>query len=57
MPDSAQRNAQGKARDIVAKNVGLRSGHEVDRAIKKHKTSYYNSVFLEEKIQQSSIWQ
>lgn len=25
---------KGKARDIVAKNVGLRSGHEVDRAIK-----------------------
>lgn len=34
VPDSAHRKEQGKARDIVAKNVGLRSGHEVDRAIK-----------------------
>lgn len=36
MPDSAQgfsEGMKGKARDIVAKNVGLRSGHEVDRAI------------------------
>lgn len=34
MPVSAQRDEQGKARDIVAKKVGLKSGHEVDRAIK-----------------------
>ena len=36
VPDSAQglkEEKKGKARDIVAKNVGLRSGHEVDRAI------------------------
>lgn len=36
VPDSAQgfsEGTKGKARDIVAKNVGLRSGHEVDRAI------------------------
>lgn len=33
VPDSAHPSEKGKARDIVAKNVGLRSGHEVDRAI------------------------
>jgi len=37
VPDSARpilsNQNVGKARDIVAKNVGLRSGHEVDRAI------------------------
>lgn len=36
VPDSAQgleEEKKGKARDIVAKKVGLRSGHEVDRAI------------------------
>lgn len=37
VPDSAhpivEKDNTGKARDIVAKNVGLRSGHEVDRAI------------------------
>lgn len=36
MPNSAQSiegKDYGKARDKVAKNVGLRSGHEVDRAI------------------------
>lgn len=36
VPESAQglsEGTKGKARDIVAKNVGLRSGHEVDRAI------------------------
>ncbi len=32
-PNSAERKT-GEARNIVAKNVGLRSGHEVDRAIK-----------------------
>ena len=32
-PNLAERSKQGEARDIVAKNVGLRSGHEVDRAI------------------------
>jgi len=36
VPDSAHAilKKQGKARDAVAKNVGFRSGHEVDRAIK-----------------------
>lgn len=36
VPDSAQGlegEKKGKARDFVAKKVGLRSGHEVDRAI------------------------
>lgn len=37
VPDSARpigdKDNTGKARDIVAQNVGLRSGHEVDRAI------------------------
>lgn len=33
VPNSAHQNSKGKSRDIVAKNVGLRSGHEVDRAI------------------------
>lgn len=33
VPNSAHQDSQGKSRDIVAKNVGLRSGHEVDRAI------------------------
>lgn len=33
VPNSAQVENQGRARDKVAKNVGLRSGHEVDRAI------------------------
>lgn len=33
VPDSAHQDNQGKSRDIVAKNVGLSSGHEVDRAI------------------------
>jgi ParB family chromosome partitioning protein len=36
MPDSApglEGEKKGKARDFVAKKVGLRSGHEVDRAI------------------------
>lgn len=33
VPDSAHPSEKGKARDIVAQNVGLRSGHEVDRAI------------------------
>lgn len=33
VPNSAHQDNQGKSRDIVAKNVGLRSGHEVDRAI------------------------
>jgi len=32
-PNSAEQVKKGEARDIVAKNVGLRSGHEVDRAI------------------------
>lgn len=32
-PDSAEGSKKGEARNIVAKNVGLRSGHEVDRAI------------------------
>lgn len=32
-PDSAEGCKKGEARNIVAKNVGLRSGHEVDRAI------------------------
>lgn len=37
VPNSAhllEEKKQGKARDTVAKNVGFRSGHEVDRAIK-----------------------
>lgn len=34
VPNSAQPSKNGKARDAVAKNVGFRSGHEVDRAIK-----------------------
>ena len=35
VPNSAQCiNKQNRARDAVAKNVGFRSGHEVDRAIK-----------------------
>ncbi len=37
MPVSAhalEQLEQGKSRDITAKKVGLRSGHEVDRAIK-----------------------
>ena len=33
-PNSAERSNKGEARNIVAKNVGFRSGHEVDRAIK-----------------------
>lgn len=33
VPNSAHQSGKGKSRDIVAKNVGLRSGHEVDRAI------------------------
>lgn len=33
VPNSAHQDNQGKSRDIVAQNVGLRSGHEVDRAI------------------------
>lgn len=33
VPNSAHQDNQGKARDFVAKKVGLRSGHEVDRAI------------------------
>lgn len=36
MPVSAhaiEQIEQGKSRDITAKKVGLRSGHEVDRAI------------------------
>lgn len=32
-PDSAEGDKKGEARNIVAKKVGLRSGHEVDRAI------------------------
>ena len=32
-PDSAEQVKKGEARDFVAKKVGLRSGHEVDRAI------------------------
>lgn len=32
-PNSAEQVKKGEARDIVAENVGLRSGHEVDRAI------------------------
>lgn len=37
MPNSAhglEQLEQGKSRDIVAKKVGFRSGHEVDRAVK-----------------------
>lgn len=37
VPDSAQpikEDEKGKARDTVAKKVGLKSGHEVDRAIR-----------------------
>ena len=33
-PNSAEGFKSGEARNIVAKNVGFRSGHEVDRAIK-----------------------
>lgn len=33
VPNSAHPSEKGKARDFVAKKVGLRSGHEVDRAI------------------------
>lgn len=33
VPDSAPQDNIGKSRDITAKKVGLRSGHEVDRAI------------------------
>lgn len=32
-PNSAEQVEKGEARDFVAKKVGLRSGHEVDRAI------------------------